>query len=57
MRRELLLIGEMIEAAEQARALVSGIDLDTLNPIGSGGMRCCGTSPCWARPQPSSMLP
>lgn len=30
MRRELLLIGEMIEAAEQARALVSGIDLDAL---------------------------
>jgi uncharacterized protein with HEPN domain len=30
MRRELLLIGEMIEAAEQAQALVSGVDLDTL---------------------------
>jgi uncharacterized protein with HEPN domain len=30
MRRELLLIGEMIEAAEQAQALVSGVDLETL---------------------------
>ena len=30
MRRELLLIGEMIEAAEQARSLVAGIDIDTL---------------------------
>ena len=30
MRRELLLIGEMIDAAEQAQALVSGVDLDTL---------------------------
>jgi uncharacterized protein with HEPN domain len=30
MRRELLLIGEMIEAAEQARALVAGVDLDAL---------------------------
>jgi len=30
MRRELLLIGEMIEAAEQAQALVSGVDLDAL---------------------------
>lgn len=30
MRRELLLIGEMIEAAEQAQALVSGADLDAL---------------------------
>jgi uncharacterized protein with HEPN domain len=30
MRRELLLIGEMIEAAEQAQSLVSGADLETL---------------------------
>ena len=30
MRRELLLIGEMIEAAEQAQALVSGVDRDAL---------------------------
>jgi uncharacterized protein with HEPN domain len=30
MQRELLLIGEMIEAAEQAQALVSGLDLDML---------------------------
>lgn len=30
MRRELLLIGQMIEAAEQAQALVSGVDLDAL---------------------------
>ncbi|MEX0650588.1 MAG: HepT-like ribonuclease domain-containing protein [Actinomycetota bacterium] len=30
MRRELLLIGEMIGAAEQAQALVSGVDLDAL---------------------------
>jgi len=30
MRRELLLIGEMIEAAEQAQALVAGVDLDAL---------------------------
>jgi uncharacterized protein with HEPN domain len=30
MQRELLLIGEMIEAAEQAQALVSGLDVDTL---------------------------
>jgi uncharacterized protein with HEPN domain len=30
MRRELLLIGEMIETAEQAQALVSGVDLETL---------------------------
>ncbi|MEQ8716753.1 MAG: DUF86 domain-containing protein [Acidimicrobiales bacterium] len=28
MRRELLLLGEMIEAAEQAQALVSGFDLE-----------------------------
>jgi uncharacterized protein with HEPN domain len=30
MRRELVLIGEMIEAAEQARALVAGIDIAAL---------------------------
>jgi uncharacterized protein with HEPN domain len=30
MRRELLLIGQMIEAAQQAQALVTGIDLDAL---------------------------
>lgn len=30
MRRELLLVGEMIEAASQARSLVAGIDLATL---------------------------
>lgn len=30
MRRDLLLIGEMIEAAEQARALVDGVDIETL---------------------------
>jgi uncharacterized protein with HEPN domain len=30
MRRELLLIGEMIDAAEQARSLVEGVDLDAL---------------------------
>ena len=30
MRRELLLIGEMIEAAEEAQALVSGVDLEAL---------------------------
>lgn len=31
MRRELLLIGEMIEAAEQARSLVAGTDLVALS--------------------------
>ena len=31
MKRELLLIGEMIDAAEQAQALVAGVDLDALN--------------------------
>lgn len=31
MRRELLLIGEMIDAAEQAQALVSGVDLEALS--------------------------
>ena len=30
MRRELVLLAEMIEAAEQAQALVAGIDLDEL---------------------------
>lgn len=30
MRRELLLIGEMIEAAEQARTLVVGVDVSSL---------------------------
>ena len=30
MRRELLLIGEMVEAAEQARSLVAGIDIAAL---------------------------
>jgi hypothetical protein len=30
MRRELLLIGEMIEAAEQARSLVVDVQLATL---------------------------
>ncbi len=30
MRRELLLVGEMIEAAERAQSLVAGVDLDTL---------------------------
>jgi uncharacterized protein with HEPN domain len=30
MRRDVLLIGEMIEAAEQARLLVSGVDLEEL---------------------------
>lgn len=31
MRRELLLLGEMIEAASQAQSLVDGIDLATLS--------------------------
>ena len=31
-RREVLLIGEMIDAAEQAQILVSGRDVDTLAP-------------------------
>jgi uncharacterized protein with HEPN domain len=31
MQRELLLLGEMIEAAEQAQALASGMDLEALN--------------------------
>jgi len=30
MRRELLLIGEMIDAADHAQALVDGVDLDEL---------------------------
>ena len=30
MRRELLLVGEMIEAAEQARSLVAGVDAASL---------------------------
>jgi uncharacterized protein with HEPN domain len=30
MQRELLLLGEMIEAAEQARSLVADVDLDSL---------------------------
>jgi uncharacterized protein with HEPN domain len=30
MRRELLVIGEMIEASEQAQSLVSGVDLEAL---------------------------
>jgi len=30
MRREILLLGEMIEAAEQAQALVAGLDLEQL---------------------------
>lgn len=30
MRRELLLVGEMIEAAEQAHALVDAVDLVSL---------------------------
>jgi uncharacterized protein with HEPN domain len=31
MRREVLLISEMIDAAEQARELVAGVDLDQLD--------------------------
>ncbi|WP_349257846.1 DUF86 domain-containing protein [Iamia sp.] len=31
MRREVVLIGEMIDAAEQARSLVDGLDLAVLN--------------------------
>ena len=31
MKRELLLIGEMIDAAEQAQSLVAGVNLDALN--------------------------
>lgn len=31
MQRELLLLGEMIEAAEQAQALVSGVDAEVLD--------------------------
>lgn len=31
MRRDVLLIAEMIEAAEQARSLVAGIDVDQLD--------------------------
>jgi len=31
MRRELLLIGEMIEASEQAQSLAAGVELDALN--------------------------
>lgn len=30
MRRELLLIGEMIDAAEHARSLVTGVDIPAL---------------------------
>ena len=33
MRRELLLIGEMIDAATQAQALVAGTDLEALQTV------------------------
>ena len=49
MQRELLLIGEMIEAAEQAESLIAGTDVEALRTDASAATRCCGTSPCSAR--------
>ena len=54
MRRELLVIEAMIDAAEHACSLVAGIQLSELKTDRNDAMLCCGTSRCWARPPASS---
>jgi len=44
MQRDVLLISEMIDAAEQTRSLVA--DTDDLVALGDDVTLCCGTSPC-----------
>lgn len=46
MRRELLLVGRMIEAAETACQLVAGVDVEDLTTTDSVAMHCSGTSSC-----------
>ena len=50
MRRDVLLLEEMIQAAVQAVALVEGVTVEAWLQIGSAVTRCCGTSPCSAKP-------
>lgn len=52
-RRETLLLGEMIDAAEQAHSLVSGHDVDTLEADRQLRDALLWTSPCWVKPQRS----
>jgi uncharacterized protein with HEPN domain len=52
MRRDLLLLGDMIEAAERARQLVADVTVEELQADRLGSESQCGTSPCSARRPP-----
>ena len=56
MRRDVLLLEEMIEAAVQAVELVEVSRSRTWLRIGSGATRCFGTSPSSGRPPRSCRL-
>lgn len=49
-RRELLLIGEMIDAAEQAQSLVSGRDVEAIVADRQVRDALLWNSPFWVRP-------
>lgn len=53
-RRELLLLGEMIDAAEQATRLVADWKSSRSRMTVSAATLCCGTSLCSARRRRSS---
>jgi hypothetical protein len=51
VQRDIILLTEMIDAAEQAHKLVDGITVNQLEtPAGSDGTPCYGTSPCSVKP-------
>ena len=53
MQRDVLLLTEMIDAAEQAQQLATGVRASDLKPTADAGTHCCGTSPNWVKPQVS----
>jgi hypothetical protein len=55
MRRELLLLEEMIDAAQQAHLLAADQTAESLASDVSGVRPCSGTSPSSARPVPADV--
>jgi hypothetical protein len=56
MRRDILLLTEMIDAAEQAQQLASGVTAEQLGADRSAATPCSGTSPCSAKPPRISLM-
>jgi uncharacterized protein with HEPN domain len=53
MPRDVLLLEEMIEAANRAVALTEGVDVAELAADRMRGTPCSGTSRCTAKPRPN----